>query len=151
METETDLDLGAMVAFSPTCGSGVSVKHIREPELGEGETRIGAGAPGARRRGGDGRRADGVADDRRSTSTSRRSTPCWARCGTWQPGAEAWLFNRLVGVRGGLSANTAGEGGTAWSVGGSAGSGGLFVDGFLTLGSDASSRWVGSKFLDCTY
>jgi hypothetical protein len=53
-------------------------------------------------------------------------------------GAEAWLLNKLIGIRGGFSANTAGEGGTAWSVGGSAGSGGFFFDGFLTLGSDAS-------------
>jgi hypothetical protein len=53
-------------------------------------------------------------------------------------GVEAWLMNKFVGLRTGFSANTAGEGGTAWSAGGSVGIRGFFFDGFMTLGSDAS-------------
>ena len=53
-------------------------------------------------------------------------------------GAEAWFFNKLAGLRGGFSTNTGGEGGTAWSIGASAGMGGFFFDGYMTLGSDAT-------------
>jgi hypothetical protein len=145
METETDLDLGAMFAFSPNMRVGVSVKHIREPDLGEGETRtvlerqarVGVAVMG------------GGATASLTTALDYDITTLDTVLGEVRhlgAGAEAWLFNKLVGVRGGLSANTAGAGGTAWSVGGSAGSGGLFVDGFLTLGSDASRDGWGISF-----
>ena len=58
-------------------------------------------------------------------------------------GAEAWFFNRLAALRGGFSANTAGDKGRAWSVGGSVGASGFFVDAFATLGSDATREGWG--------
>jgi hypothetical protein len=137
METEADLDLGAMVMLSPQVRVGVSVKHIREPDLGEGETRtvlerqarVGVAVMGG------GRSAS------LTTAADFDLTTLDTVLGEVRhigAGAEAWLLNRLIGLRGGFSANTAGEGGTAWSVGASAGTAGFFFDGFMTLGSDAT-------------
>jgi hypothetical protein len=137
METETDLDLGAMVMFSPQLRVGVSVKHVREPDIGEGETRTvleRQARVGMALMGGGTSATLTVAVDGDLTTLDT----VLGEVRHVGAGAEAWLFSRLVGLRGGMSANTAGDGGTAWSVGGSAGSGGFFVDGFMTLGSDAS-------------
>ena len=137
MEWETDLDLGAMVLLSPQLRVGVSVKHLREPDLGDGETktvlerqaRVGMAVMG----GGTSATLTAAVDADLTTLDTVLGEV--RHVGT---GAEAWFFNRLVGVRGGMSINTAGDGGTAWSVGGSGGSGGFFVDGYMTLGPDAS-------------
>jgi hypothetical protein len=137
METQIALDVGAMVMLSPQMRVGVSVKHLREPEFGEGETsiqlerqaRVGFAVMG------------GGTSASLTTAVDYDITTLDTVLGEVRhigAGAEAWLLNRLVGVRGGFSANTAGEGGTAWSIGASGGMSGLFVDGFVTLGSDAS-------------
>jgi hypothetical protein len=126
-----------MVMLSPQMRVGVSVKHLREPEFGEGETsiqlerqaRVGFAVMG------------GGTSASLTTAVDYDITTLDTVLGEVRhigAGAEAWLLNRLVGVRGGFSANTAGEGGTAWSIGASGGMSGLFVDGFVTLGSDAS-------------
>lgn len=142
METQVALDVGAMVMLSPQIRVGVSVKHLREPEFGEGETaiklerqaRVGVAVIG------------GGKSASLTTAADFDITTLDTVLGDVRhigAGAEAWLLNRLVGVRGGFSANTAGEGGTAWSVGASAGLRGFFFDGFMTLGSDASREGWG--------
>jgi hypothetical protein len=142
METQVALDVGAMVMLSPQIRVGVSVKHLREPEFGEGETaiklerqaRVGVAVMG------------GGKSASLTTAADFDITTLDTVLGDVRhigAGAEAWLLNRLVGVRGGFSANTAGEGGTAWSVGASAGLRGFFFDGFMTLGSDASREGWG--------
>jgi hypothetical protein len=137
METQAALDVGAMVMLSPQIRAGISVKHLREPEFGEGETRVvlerQARAGVAVTGGGTSATLTTAADfDLTTLDTALGEV---RHIGA---GAEAWLMNRFVGVRGGFSANTAGEGGTAWSVGGSVGISGFFFDGFMTLGSDAT-------------
>ena len=142
METQVALDVGAMVMLSPQIRVGVSVKHLREPEFGEGETaiklerqaRVGVAVMG------------GGKSASLTTAADFDITTLDTVLGDVRhigAGAEAWLLNRLVGVRGGFSANTAGEGGTAWSVGASGGMRGFFFDGFMTLGSDASREGWG--------
>ena len=137
METQVALDVGAMVLLSPQIRAGISVKHLREPEFGEGETEIKLERQA--------RAGVAVMGGGRSASLTTAAdfdlTTLDTVLGDVRhigAGAEAWLLNRLVGLRGGFSANTAGEGGTAWSVGASAGMSGLFLDGFVTLGSDAT-------------
>ena len=137
METQVALDVGAMVMLSPGIRAGISVKHLREPEFGEGPTEIKlerqARAGIAVMGGGSSASLTTAADF--DITTLETVLGEVRHIGA---GAEAWLLNRLVGVRGGFSANTAGEGGTAWSVGASGGMRGFFVDGFVTVGSDAS-------------
>jgi hypothetical protein len=137
METQAALDVGAMVMLSPQIRAGVSVKHLREPEFGEGETRVvleRQARAGVAVMGG-GRTAS------LTTAADFDLTTLDTVLGEVRhigAGAEAWLLNRLVGVRGGFSTNTAGEGGSSWSVGASGGMTGVFVDFFMTLGSDAT-------------
>jgi hypothetical protein len=137
METQVAIDVGAMVMLSPGIRAGVSVKHLREPAFGEGETEIKlerqARAGVAVMGGGKSASLTTAADFDITTLDT-----VLGEVRHIGAGAEAWLLNRLVGVRGGFSTNTAGEGGTAWSVGASGGMSGFFVDGFVTLGSDAS-------------
>ena len=136
-ETQTALDVGAMVMLSRQMRVGISVKHLREPEFGEGDTRIvlerqarvGVAVMG------------GGTTATLTTAADFDLTTLDTVLGEVRhigAGAEAWFFQRLIGVRGGFSGNTAGAGGTAWSMGLSAGTRGFFFDGFWTLGSDAS-------------
>jgi hypothetical protein len=137
METQAALDVGAMVMLSRQMRVGISVKHLREPEFGEGETgiqlerqaRVGVAVMG----GGQSASLTTAADFDITTLDTVLGDVRHIGAG-----GEAWLLNRLVGLRGGFSTNTAGEGGTSWSVGASAGARGVFVDGFMTLGSDAT-------------
>ena len=123
--------------LSPNMRVGVSVKHLREPDLGDGETRtvlerqarVGFAVMG------------GGKSASLTTAIDGDLTTLDTVLGEVRhigAGAEAWLLNRMVGVRGGFSTNTAGEGGSSWSIGGSAGMRGFYFDGFMTLGSDAS-------------
>ena len=137
METQVALDVGAMVMLSPGIRAGVSVKHLREPEFGEGATEIKlerqARAGVAVMGGGKSASLTTAADfDLTTLDTALGEV---RHIGA---GAEAWFFQKLVGLRGGFSTNTAGAGGNAWSIGGSAGMRGFYFDGFMTLGSDAS-------------
>jgi len=137
METQVALDVGAMVMLSPGIRAGVSVKHLREPEFGEGATEIKlerqARAGIAVMGGGKSASLTTAADfDLTTLDTALGEV---RHIGA---GAEAWFFQKLVGLRGGFSTNTAGAGGNAWSIGGSGGMRGFYVDGFMTLGSDAS-------------
>jgi hypothetical protein len=137
-ETVFDLDVGAMATMG-RARVGVSIRHLREPELGEGATRLTldrqarVGASVVSGRAG---LVDAViaAVDVDLTKT-RTALGDVRHVGG---GAEAWLFQRRLGIRGGVSANTVGEVKTSTSGGVSIGARGLYLDGALTAGSDES-------------
>ena len=132
-----DLDLGVMVKAGGMRVGG-SVRHLREPEFGEGATafllerqaRVGAAWMGGQH----GLvSAWTVAFDADVTETVTVLGPARHLAG----GGEVWLWNRRVGVRGGLSANTVGAEGSATSVGLSlAPKAKFYLDGALTRGED---------------
>lgn len=135
METEADLDLGAMASFG-RARVGLAVKHMREPEFGDGANRI-----VLRRQA----RAGAAYLARRSSLTvavdvDLTKTPtAFGEARHVAAGAEAWVLQRRIGLRGGVSANTVGETSTSTSAGVSlAARAGFFVDGALTIGSDRS-------------
>jgi hypothetical protein len=137
LQTQAALDVGAMMMLSRQVRVGVSVKHLREPEFGEGETKVvlerQARAGVAVTGGGPYATLTTAADF--DLTTLETVLGDVRHIGA---GAETWLFGRLIGLRGGFSTNTAGEGGHAWSVGASGGAAGFFFDAFMTLGSDAT-------------
>jgi hypothetical protein len=140
-ETHTDLDVGLMAMFGHA-RAGVTVKHMRQPEFGEGDE-----AFTLKRQA----RA-GVAFVTTSSGAISGLTAAFDTDLTTAEtalgdvrhiagGAELWLFQRLIGVRGGFGGNTVGEAGRSASVGLSLGArGGSYVDGALTLGSDRSRK-----------
>jgi len=134
METEADLDLGAMASFG-RARVGLALKHVREPEFGDGANRIvlrrqaRAGVAFLAR----GSLTVAVDADLSTTSTA------FGEARHVAAGAEAWLLQRRIGLRGGVSANTVGETSTSTSAGVSlAARSGFFLDGALTIGSDRS-------------
>jgi hypothetical protein len=119
---------------------GLSVKHVREPEFGEGDSafelkrqaRVGVAIVGG---GGGPLTAITAAADADLT----RTDTVLGEVRHVAAGAEAWLFQRYVGLRGGVSVNTVGDAGRSLSGGISlTGGGGLYLDGAITKGSDAS-------------
>jgi hypothetical protein len=142
-ETETDLDMGMMATVGHV-RVGVSVKHVKQPEFGEGESafelkrqaRAGVALIG----GGRGPLSAIVAAvdlDLTRTATALGEVRHVAA------GVEAWLLQRRLGLRGGVSANTVGDVGNSASAGISLGSrSGYYIDGALTVGSDkAREGW----------
>jgi hypothetical protein len=138
-ETKADIDLGAVASFGPM-RFAVAVKHVREPEFGEDDTRFvlqrqaRAGlAFTTTTRGPLSALTFGLDADLTKTPTAFGDARHVAA------GLEAWLLRRRVGLRGGVSANTVGDANTSTSVGGSlAARQGLYVDGAATFGSDRS-------------
>jgi hypothetical protein len=134
METEADLDLGAMASFGHT-RLGLAIKHARQPAFGEGANRlvlrrqVRAGVAFVAR----GTVTVAVDADLSTTATAFGDARHVAA------GAEAWLLRRRIGLRGGVSANTAGETSASTSTGLSlAVRPSTFVDAALTVGSDRS-------------
>ena len=147
-EWETDLDVGAMLALS-RMRVGVSVKHLRQPEFGEGESRLelkrqaraGVSVTGGSGSGPFAAITAAVDTDLTTLQTTLGDVRHVAA------GAEAWLFDRRLGVRGGFSTNTVGDTANSTSVGISVGSrSGYHVDGFLSVGSDESRDGWGLSF-----
>jgi hypothetical protein len=142
LHTSTDLDLGAMATLGPV-RLGVSVRNVREPRFGRGDetlklkrqARIGA-AVFSDWRGG----TVTVAAD---ADLTRTAAPI-GQVRHVAAGAEAWLFNRRLGLRGGASANTVGEGGQSASGGVSiALRPGLYLEAAMTGGSEQGrSGWA---------
>ena len=133
-ETKPDLDVGAMVALGRT-RLGLVIKNLREPEFGEGanrlvlrrQTRVGVAFG-----------TQGILTVALDADLSRTATAL-GDARHVAAGAEAWLLQRRVGLRGGVSANTVGETTSSSSVGLSlAAKTGVFVDAALTVGSDRS-------------
>jgi hypothetical protein len=134
METEADLDLGAMASFGRT-RLGLAMKHARQPAFGEGANRlvlrrqVRAGVAFVAR----GAVTVAVDADLSKTPTAFGDARHVAA------GAEAWLLRRRIGVRGGVSVNTVGETSASTSTGLSlAVRPSTFVDAALTVGSDRS-------------
>jgi hypothetical protein len=147
-EWEPDLDVGAMVSVS-RMRFGVSVKHLREPEFGEDDSgfelkrqaRAGAAVIGGSGSGPLSMITAAVDADLTTLATGLGDVRHVAA------GAEAWLFDRRLGLRGGFSTNTVGDAENSTSVGISLGSrAGYYVDGFLTVGSDDSRDGWGLSF-----
>ncbi len=134
---QVDLDLGVM-AMVGGLRVGGSLRHLREPVLGEGGTafllerqgRVGAAWMGGQH---GVLSAWTVAFDADVTETFTILGPARHMAG----GGEVWLWNRRVGVRGGYSANTVGTEATATSIGLSlAPKAKVYIDGALTRGED---------------
>ncbi len=142
-ETHANLDVGMMAVFDRV-RIGVSVKHLRQPEFGEGPTglelkrqaRAGIAVFGA---------AAGVLDGVTAAVDAdlTRTMTVVGDVRHVSAGAEAWFLRRRLGVRGGVSANTVGEVGHSMSAGISLGAGALYVDRAVTAGSDRSREGWG--------
>jgi hypothetical protein len=142
-EMHGDLDLGAMVTMG-RARVGLSVKHVNEPAFGDGEAefvlarqaRVGLSVTSG---------AFGPLDAVVAAVDLDVTTAATAVGDVRHvaAGAEAWLWARRVGVRGGVSANTAQETTASGSVGGSVAlRRGFYVDGAYSAGSDRSrSGW----------
>jgi hypothetical protein len=140
-----DLDLGVMVT-SGGLRFGATLKHVSEPEFGEGlsafrldrQGRVGASWTTTGQYG----VLTGltVAFDA-DVTTTRTALGDERHIAT---GAEAWLLNRRLGVRGGYSADTVDDDQTATSVGASlAPQSRLYVDWAMTFGSnEALEGWA---------
>ena len=139
LEDSGDIDLGVMAIFGPA-RIGASVKHLREPDFGEGldrfilqrQARAGfawiVGEPGAPAR------LTLAAD-----ADLLESTTALGEVRHWAGGAEFAMPGPHLAIRGGFSANTIGDLTTSTSIGGSVGlSRGFYVDGAATFGSDRS-------------
>jgi hypothetical protein len=137
-EIEPDLDVGVM-ASAGSLRLGLSIRHLREPSFGEGpaelELKRQARAGAALLMGQSGPMSLTLAFD---ADLTRTSTPV-GEVRHVAGGIEAWLFQRRMALRGGVSANTVGDLTTSTSAGASLALGkGLYVQGAATFGSDES-------------
>lgn len=139
--TRADLDVGAMASLGPV-RVGVSVRNLREPEFGRDENRLKLKRQ-ARAGIGVFTRPFGpvqtvtFAADTDLTETDTPFGPVRHAVG----GAEAWLFGRRFGVRGGLSSNVVGEKQTSTSTGVSvAPLAGVYLEAARTFGADRSLK-----------
>jgi hypothetical protein len=136
-ETFADIDLGALVRVGPL-RLGASLKHVTEPELGEGADRFAlerqarAGAAIVVQRSG--------AIDAWTAAVDADLTTTATVLGDERrvaAGGEAWLFGHRLGLRGGVSGSTVGPGRRVSTAGASlAIRRGVFVDAALIPGSD---------------
>jgi hypothetical protein len=138
VENEPALDIGVMASLG-NVRLGLSLKNLREPSFGEGadeiELRRRARAGVAFLMGRSGPVSLTIAFD---GDLTKGMTPL-GEVRYAAGGAEAWLFNRRVGLRGGISVDTVGELTTSTSAGASIGLGkGLYAQGAATFGSDES-------------
>jgi hypothetical protein len=144
--TEVGLDIGAMAVVGHV-RLGVSARNLREPTLGDGENaltlkrQIRAGA--AISTSANPKLAATLAFDAdilevpSATGNERRMAG----------GGEVWVWNHVIGVRGGFSGSTLGDSRTSGAFGGSVMvHKGLFLEGELTRGSDMMRRGWGLAF-----
>ena len=143
-ETHLDLDVGAMAAFGAV-HIGVAAKNVRRPTFGTGEDRrtlgrqIRAGlAFSSLQHGAVGPMTVAVDADLSRTPTATGEARHVAA------GAEAWVFGRSLGLRGGVSVNTVGDTRPVGSGGVSlALRSGTYLDGQGTFGSDLERKGWG--------
>jgi hypothetical protein len=139
--TRGDLDVGAMATFG-LVRLGIVMRDVTAPEFGSGNDTL---ALARRARAGvavlsqnalypfaldvDADLSTAIVDGHEERDLSA--------------GAETWIFNRRIGVRGGVGKNTANEGGSFGAVGLSvAPYPRFFVEGFVTRGeSGIRNRW----------
>jgi hypothetical protein len=143
-DTHSDLDLGAMARLG-VMRLGITVKNLRKPEF---ETATGPLALERQARAGFalvGHSTGWISDMALAVDADLvKATGVAGESRRVAGGVEAWMFKRLLGLRGGVSGNTI-EGGSAVSAGASleAVSGKYvktYVDGQVTRGSEASRR-----------
>lgn len=143
-DTRADLDVGVMAVAGPV-RVGLSAKNLRQPRFGEG------GAAFVLKR----QARVGLAVTNRPNSPmglvaafDADLTKTDTAAGTVRhiaAGGEAWLFQRYLGVRAGVSGNTVGERRPAASAGFSLMPvAGLYIDASRTMGSDDSVRGWGA-------
>jgi hypothetical protein len=142
-ESKTDFDVGAMVAYGAV-RFGVAVKHLFEPEFDDAasgfelkrQARAGVAWVSGERGRFDGLTAALDVDVTRTPTVGGDVRHLAA-------GLEAWIARRRVGVRSGLSVDTAGPLRTTGSIGGTFGGWyGLFLNGAWMFGSeDARNGW----------
>lgn len=144
--THGDLDLGVLARVG-VVRVGLAVRNVTEPSFGSPghEAVLGrqarAGAAVTSDPGGAAAAVTVAVDaDLTTTATAAGDERHVAA------GIEAWLWDRRVGVRGGVRANTVGGARAAGSVGGSlALRSGVYVDGEVTRGGDrAAKSWGGA-------
>jgi hypothetical protein len=143
VETELGLDVGVMLRLGYLRVGG-TLRNLRQPKFGEGdeefvlerEARVGAAVLTPRVGPFDGFTFS-VDTDLRTLDTIHGERRALAG------GAEAWLFGRRVGLRGGVSGSTVGDSAQSASAGMSlAAQRGVYVDGFVNFGSDeARGGW----------
>jgi hypothetical protein len=143
-ETHGDLDVGAMAVFG-AARFGLAIRNVTAPEVGNGaaavvlarQARAGLSLTAA----GIGR-ADSVtlafdADLTRTTTAVGGERHV-------SGGIEAWMLTRRIGLRGGLSANTAGGARPVVAGGASVAlRSGMYLDGEATVGADQARRGWG--------
>jgi hypothetical protein len=146
LQTKVDLDLGAMAVVGPV-RLGVSAKHLAKPVFGGGagrfelgrQARVGlawvAGQPGA-----------ATAMTAAIDADLTRTPTAFGDARHVAAGLEVSLPRERLALRGGVSTNTVGPGGTSTSAGVSLRVpkvGDAFLDGATTFGSDGSrSGWA---------
>jgi len=144
-ETHGDLDVGAMAVFG-AARFGLAMRNVTALEVGNGaaavvlarHARAGVSLTAA----GIGR-ADSVtvAFDADLTRTTTAAVGDERHV---SGGIEAWMLKRRIGLRGGLSANTAGDARPVAAGGASvAVRSGMYVDGEATVGTDQARRGWG--------
>ncbi len=135
--TRFDVDLGVMASFGPLRVGG-TLRNLTTPEFGGGggdlrldrQVRLGAALVGDRLPWPVNLAVDVDLTEIDTALGDVRHTAA---------GAEGWLWGRRLGVRGGISVNTAGAGGESASGGLSVMlQSGLHLEGSLTRGSDPS-------------
>jgi len=143
-ETHGDFDVGAMAAFGGV-RLGLAVHNVTAPEIGSGDAvvelprqaRAGVSLTSAGLGGTDNlivaldadltRTPTAVGDERHVAG-----------------GAEAWMFRRRIGLRGGLSWSTVGDARLAYAAGGSVALlRWLYLDGEATIGNDQARQGWG--------
>jgi hypothetical protein len=143
-ETHGDLDVGAMAMFG-AARFGLAVKNVTAPEVGSGaaavvlarQARAGVSLTYA----GLGR-TDNVIVALDADLTSAR-TPVGDERHV-SGGIEAWMLQRRIGLRGGLSANSAGDARPVVAGGASVALlSAVYIDGEVTLGKDEARRGWG--------
>jgi hypothetical protein len=143
-ETHGDLDVGAMAVFG-AARFGLAVRNVTAPEVGSGAAEIvlarQARAGVSLTYAGIGR-TDNVTVALDADLTRARTAVGDER--HVSGGVEAWVFQRRVGLRGGLSASTAGGARPVVAGGASVALlSALYVDGEVTVGKDEARRGWG--------
>ena len=141
--TSVDLDTGVMAMYG-RMRFGAAVKNLKAPELGEGPDTFEVprqARAGVSFKAGSANSAEftvALDSDLLTTPTAFGDVRHLAT------GAEAWLFRRIIGVRGGVGINTVGETRRSGSLGASvAFRKGSYVDAQLTRGADETRNGWG--------
>jgi hypothetical protein len=146
LDSSGDLDIGALVMVA-SARIGVSVKHVNEPEFGEGSGRF---VLGRQVRAGfawvAGQTGAPVIVTAAFDADLTRTPTAFGEARHIASGVEVELPRQRLAVRGGVSANTVGDTGSSVSGGVSLGLvRGFYLDAARTFGSDRSRKgWAAS-------